>query len=187
VPTTLDLFPLQRVVLAPRPSEGELVVRATWRERPVVALDGDVPYVIVPAELDPQTDRDGRRPVPAPQLKELRRLSSAGVRFDRIAVVHELNPSGAVVELLPVLRDSPITCSGEVARALVGPAPEHPGTVRLAKAFDRVAGGASRLRPALRAGSAALLDPLVFGVTGMGSAPRDGEPALWYPLVAWRW
>jgi hypothetical protein len=186
VTTTIDLFPLQHVTLPVRRSTSLPAIRATWRERPVVALDGAVPYVILPADLDPQIER-GHRPVPGPQLRELRRLSAAGLRFDRIAVVHELDPSGPVIHLLPALRHSPVTCSTEVARALVGPAPEHPGTARFARTLDRVAGGASRLAPALRAGSGALLDPLVFGVIGVGSAPRDGKPALWHPLVAWRW
>ena len=31
-----------------------------------------------------------------------------------------------------------------------------------------------------------VLDPIIFGVIAP-TAPRHGEPCLWYPLVAWRW
>jgi len=163
------------------------VMRADWHDDPVIALDGAVPYLVAPAARDPHRRPDGRRPIPNAQLTELRRMERTGIRFDEIAIAHELDADGAVSSLLPMLSRGPVTCSDEVARLVVGPAPEHPGVSRAVRALDLVAGGVSAVGSAARARLEARLDPIVFGVVGVGEAPRDGAPAIWFPLVAWRW
>jgi hypothetical protein len=46
--------------------------------------------------------------------------------------------------------------------------------------------GSAAANSALRATGEVLLDPIVFGVVAPAQ-PCDGEPAVWIPLVAWRW
>ncbi len=163
------------------------VLRATWYDEPVITLDGGLPYLVAPAARDPQRGPDGRHLIPGPQLARLRELGNTGLRFEQIAILHELDPNGPVSPLLPVLQRGPVTCSDEVARVVVGPVPEHPGVLRAVRGLDRVVAGFSAVGSALRAGTDVLLDPIVFGVVGEGSRLRDGAPALWHPLVAWRW
>jgi hypothetical protein len=118
----------------------------------------------------------------------LRRLADSGVEFDRIAIAHQLDPRGPVATLLPLLREGPISCSDQVARAVVGPLPPHPGVTRALAMLDRMVGhGLQATRSIGRAGREALRDPIVFGVNGFDTAPQEGESALWYPLAAWWW
>jgi hypothetical protein len=163
------------------------VLRATWHDDPVITLDGGLPYLVAPAGRDPHRGPDGSHLIPAPQLARLRELGNTGLRFEQIAIVHELDPDGPVSPLLPALRRGPVTCSDEVARVVAGPVPEHPGVLRAVRGLDRIAGGFSAIGSAVRAGADALLDPIVFGVVGEGARLHDGGPALWHPLVAWRW
>ncbi|TCO13874.1 hypothetical protein EV652_12534 [Kribbella steppae] len=186
MPTTFELFPVRRV--SDRDDVPQLpVLRAVWHDDPLIVLDGTVPYLVTPAARDPHRGADGRHLVPTAQLAQLRRLVDAGLQFDEIAIAHELDPDGPVSTLLPVLRSGPMTCSDEVARTVVGPVPEHPGVAKVVRALDRVAGGFSAAGSLVRAGAEAVLDPIVFGVIGLDPALRDGTPALWYPLAAWRW
>lgn len=181
--TTIDL-PLCRS------AEGALtrpVIQADWHDDPLIALDGSVPYLVTPADRDPHRLPDGTHPIPKAQLGQLRRLERTGLRFEEIAIAHELDPDGAVSALLPLLERGPVTCSDQVARLVTGPVPKHPGVARVAKALDFVAGGVSAIGSAARTRAEGLLDPIVFGVIGLDGAPRDGAPALWYALVAWRW
>ncbi len=163
------------------------MILASWHDDPVIALDGTVPYLVTPAARDPHSEPGGSHVIPTVQLAELRRLEEAGMRFDEIAIAHELDPHGPVSGLLPVLRRGPVTCSDEIARMVVGPVPEHPGMIRTVLTLDRVVGGFSAVGSTVRTRAEAILDPVVFGVIGLDSAVRDGAPALWYPLVAWRW
>jgi hypothetical protein len=140
-----------------------------------------------PAELDPARGQGGRSVVPAAQLKELTAIAATNLPSRRLAIAHEIPLDGPVWELVPVMRGGPRRCSEDVARALVGPPPAHPGLRRAVRTLDAIVGGAAgSLGSAGRALSAPLLDPIIFSVT----APTDlraGEPALWIPLVAWRW
>jgi hypothetical protein len=161
--------------------------RAMWTERPLILLDGGSPYLVAPAERDPHRTPAGRHPMPATARAALRRYAAAGHRFDRIAIVHELDPAGPVAVLRGMLREGPVTCSDAVAHAVVGPVPDHPATVRAVRSIDAVVGGGMRaIGSVLRQRPA--LDPIVFGVVGVGGAPpADGGPAAWYPLCGWVW
>ena len=161
--------------------------RATWTAQPLILLDGGNPYLVVPAERDPHRTPDGRHPMPATARAVLRRYAAAGHRFDRVAIVHELDPAGPVAVLRGMLRDGPVTCSDAVARTVVGPVPDHPATARAVRSIDAAVGGGMRAIGSLLRQRPAL-DPIVFGVVGIGgSAPADGEPATWYPLCGWVW
>jgi hypothetical protein len=153
-------------------------------EHPIVAVDGDSPWVWALATADPQRGPNGIAVVPRGQRRQLRHIAAAGSRFDAVAVAHELDVDGPVRSLLPELRNGPRTCTDEVARALVGPVPPHPGVTRAAGLLDGLFGGDALAW----AGNALdlLLDPIVFGVVApYGLA--DGAPGVYQPLVAWRW
>jgi hypothetical protein len=156
-----------------------------WSDQPVVARDRDSVWLWGPAARDPLAGRDGETVVPRRQRQELARIAAEGTAFDAVAVAHELDPDGPARRLLPLLHDGPRTCTDEVARELVGPVPAHPRVARAAGTL----GALVRSGPALaRVGGVLdrLLDPVVFGVV----APRGlvhGTPAVFQPLVAWRW
>jgi len=153
-----------------------------WTDGPLLALDGDRPWLVAPVGHDPYT-RGGRTVVPRAQRRALGGLAAQGVPFQRIAIAHELDPAGPVQALLPALKDGPRTCTASVARQVAGPLPAHPGLVRATRALGALAGA---MTSAVSASAQALLDPIVFGVVAQ-DRPAHGEPALWYPLVAWRW
>ena len=154
-----------------------------WSEAPVLTLDRGTPWLVGPAERDPVRSRRGHAIIPREQRAQLQRIQSTGVRFDRVAIAHELDPAGPVRPLLSLLERGARPCSDNIARLVVGRTPPHPGVERAARALDNALGGAvATVRQSLDA----LLDPIVFGVVAP-AGPRAGEPSLWYPLVAWRW
>jgi hypothetical protein len=156
-----------------------------WTETPLVSLDASgVPWVIGPAERDPLRSTRGRTAIPHKQRASLKRIAEWGVPFQRIAIAHELDTEGPVKDLLPALRKAPRTCTDEIARALVGGVPAHPGTSRAIRILESPIRAAASTVPIRILGS--VLDPIVFGIIAP-TAPRHGEPCLWYPLVAWRW
>jgi hypothetical protein len=156
-----------------------------WAETPLVAVDRmGVPCVITPTERDPLRDRQGRTVLPRRQRARLNQIAKLDIPFQRLAIAHELNPEGPVRQLLPALRDGPKTCTDEVARALVGDVPQHPGVVRAVQALDVLVCGATSTVPD-RVWNA-LLDPIIFGIIAP-TPPRHGQLCLWYPLAAWRW
>lgn len=154
-----------------------------WSEEPLVTLDQGAPWLYGPIERDPLATRGGHTVVPRTQLRRLARLAESDLPFQRLAIAHELDREGAVRGLLPALRHGPRTCTDAVARELVGPLRAHPHLTRAAATLDTLMGGAAA---GLAGAVEFLLDPIIFGVI----APRGlahAEPALWYPLVAWRW
>lgn len=154
-----------------------------WSEAPILTLDRGRPWLFGPAERDPLRNHAGHAIMPRRQRAQLERIRSTGVRFDRIAIAHELDPTGPVRPLLPLLQRGPRPCTDNVARLLVGRTPPHSTTGRAARALDAILSGA--VAPA-RQTLETLLDPIVFGVVAP-ARPRAGKPSLWYPLVAWRW
>lgn len=150
-----------------------------WSEQPVIALDGDTPWLYGPVERDPLMTARGHAILPRREIRELRRVAALGVPFERLVIAHELDPNGAVVDLLDELRHGPRTCTDDVARAVVGPQPAHPALWRAVRVLDSVVGAAA-------GGAAALLDPIVFAAVGVAGLAH-GRPALCYPLAAWRW
>jgi hypothetical protein len=167
---------------------GHPAVIEEWIQRPVLRLVGASPCLIVDIKDCPHRTYSGRHVIPAQPRAALRRLAQLGVDFPKLAVLHELDPGAAVQQVLPMLREGPVTCSSEVARAVVGPLPEHPGLRRTADTLDAVLLRGRRAVGATVGRTGRLLDPIIFGVVALdGSAPVPGEPALWYPLVAWRW
>jgi hypothetical protein len=153
-------------------------------DHPVVGLDGDAPWLYAFAEQDPLRDENGVAVLPRRQRRQLRRIAATGARFDAVAVAHELDRNGRVRSLVPLLADGPRTCTDEIARALVGTVPAHPGVARAAGLLDSLVGG-----DALAWTGAALdrlLDPIVFGVAAPFGLAHC-VPAVFQPLVAWRW
>jgi hypothetical protein len=158
-------------------------IAVEWSEAPVLTLDRGTPWLVGPAERDPARSRTGHAIIPREQRAQLQRIRSTGVRFDRVAIAHELDPAGPVRPLLPLLERGARPCSDNIAHLVVGRTPPHPRVERAARALDNALGGAlATVRESLDS----LLDPIVFGVVAPGG-PRVGEPSLWYPLVAWRW
>jgi hypothetical protein len=156
-----------------------------WTETPLVSIDrSGVPWVIGPAERDPLRTAGGRTVIPHKQRAQLKRIAKLGVPFQRLAIAHELDPEGPVRQLLPALRTQPQPCTNELARALVGDVPAHPGVTRAVTVLDAAVNGATS---ALGINAvASVLDPIIFGVIAP-TPPRHGQLCLWYPLVAWRW
>ena len=155
-----------------------------WSENPVAAIDDSgVPWVYGPIERDPLRGSRGRTVVPRRQLAQLKQIEKLGVPLQRLAIAHELDPEGPVKQLLPALKTGPRPCTDEVARTLVGEIPEHPGVTRGVRVLDAAVRGATSAVPI---NVLTVLDPIIFGVIAP-TAPRHGEPCLWYPLVAWRW
>ena len=148
-----------------------------WSEDPVLALDGDRPWLYGPIERDPTAVR-GRVVVPAGQRRRLADLADRPQPFQRIGFAHELDPDGPVSALVPALRLSARTCTDEVARAVITPVPSHPVVGAVLRSLDRGLGHTASV--------AALLDPILFGVVGVGT-PEHGDLCLWYPLAVWRW
>jgi hypothetical protein len=158
-----------------------------WTETPLISIDrSGVPWIIGPAEHDPLRTASGRTVIPYKQRAQLKRVAKLGVPFQRLAIAHELDPEGPVRELLPALRTQPQTCSNELARALVGEVPAHPGVTRAVMVLDAAVSGATSAVGINAVVS--VLDPIIFGVIAPALAPpRHGYLCLWYPLVAWRW
>jgi hypothetical protein len=155
-----------------------------WSELPVLGLDRETPWLYGPIERDPLAAPHGRTVVPRREIRRLRKLAAWDVPFQRIAVAHELDPDGAVRDLLPELRTGPRTCTDAVATAVVGPQPVHPAVRGTARLLDAIAGRG--VGTAMARALATALDPIIFGVVGMPETVQ-GEPALFYPLSAWRW
>jgi hypothetical protein len=156
-----------------------------WTETALVFVDrSGVPWVIGSAERDPLRDSRGRTVVPRRQRARLKRIAELGIPFKRLAIAHELDVDGSVKDFLPALREGPRLCTDEVARALVGGVPAHPATSRAIRALESPIRAATSTAP-IRVLST-VLDPIIFGIIAP-TAPRHGEPCLWYPLVAWRW
>ena len=156
-----------------------------WTETPLVSTDSSgVPWVIAPAEHDPLRSARGRTVIPHKQRAQLKRIAKLGVPFQRLAIAHELDPQGPVRQLLPALRTQPQPCTNELARALVGAVPAHPGVTRAVMVLDAAVSGATSAVGINAVVS--ILDPIIFGVIAP-TPPRHRQLCLWYPLVAWRW
>ena len=156
-----------------------------WTETPLVSIDrSGIPWIIAPAEHDPLRTAGGRTVIPHKQRAQLKRIAKLGIPFQRLAIAHELDPEGPVRQLLPALRTQPQPCTNELARALVGEVPAHPGVTRAVMVLDAAVNGATSAVGINAVISA--LDPIIFGVIAP-TPPRHSQLCLWYPLVAWRW
>jgi hypothetical protein len=155
-----------------------------WSELPVLGLDRETPWLYGPIERDPLTTADGRAVLPRREIGRLRTIAASAVPFQRLAFAHELDPDGAVYELLPILREGPRTCTDAVARAVVGPQPAHPAVRGTARVLDAMVG--RRAATKLARAVTMVLDPIIFGVVGLPGTTH-GRLALFYPLAAWTW
>jgi hypothetical protein len=156
-----------------------------WTERPVVAIDDSgVPWIYGPVERDPLRGSAGRTVIPRRELARLKGIAELGIPFQRLAIAHELDSDGPVQQLLPQLQAGPRTCTDELARALVGELPAHPGITRAIRVLDAAVRGATSAVPIDAV--ITILDPIIFGIIAP-THPRQGQPCLWYPLAAWRW
>jgi hypothetical protein len=150
-----------------------------WVEQPMLVLDRGTPWVYGPVEHDPgMTDRGVV--LPRPVIRRLTELAALELPFQRLAIAHELDPAGPAADYLPALGAGPRLCTAAEARVLVGPPPAHPAVRRTARVLEALVGRTARVA------RATLLDPILFGVVG-SPEPVAGEPARYYPLVAWRW
>ena len=169
-------------------------VLADWQDGHRLVVDKGVPWVFGPLEIDPLLDRRGGMPLPDDVTAQLTQLSEAGAAFDRIVVAHELDPDGPASRHADDVPAWGLPISSVDARRYVTRPRASERSLDSAGALDdrlRRAGRLSR-RIAETAAIVAVaplgvLDPIVFGVNGVVGQPRDGEPAIFYPLVAWRW
>jgi hypothetical protein len=108
-----------------------------WTEVPVVAIDDSCgPWLYGPIEQDLVHGSHGVTVVPRRRLTQLKEIAALGVPFQRLAIAHELDVEGPVRQLLPELGAGPRACTDELAQALIGGVPEHPGVVRAVRALD---------------------------------------------------
>jgi hypothetical protein len=165
---------------------------ASWDERHRLVIDRGEPWIVGPLEIDPYLTKTGGYPFPKDVGAQLERISMAGARFHRIVIAHEVDRTGPVVAVLPKVPRAGLAISAKDAKVYLGrtPSPEKPKD--MAASFDKA------IRKVVRAGAAGaavvgamltapMLDPIVFGVVGVHGQPRNGEPAICYPLAAWRW
>jgi hypothetical protein len=164
---TMDIELGRRWTQLPAPLE------RMWSDRPMLVLDGGAPWAFGPVE-EPLV-------MPGWVIRRLEKIAALDLPFQRLAVAHELDPEGPVAGLLPALRDGPLVLTAHEARAVVGPPRTHPVLRRTARLLERMVGRAAMARAAEK-----ILDPILFGVVGAPDLAH-GRPALFYPLVAWRW
>src|SRR5262245_42564356 len=69
---------------------------APWHDSPLLVVEKDLPWIVVPFEQDPLRTRDGGYPFPKDVKRALTTLTQRGVDFDNLAVAHELDPKGPV-------------------------------------------------------------------------------------------
>src|SRR5215218_987367 len=156
-----------------------------WSESPTAALDSSgTAWIYGPVERDPLRGSHERSVVPRKQRTQLKRIAKLGVPFQRLAIAHELDPEGPVRQLLPALRTQQQPCTNELARALVGEVPAHPGVTRAVTVLDAAVNGATSAVGINAVVS--VLDPIIFGVIAP-TPPQHRQLCLWYPLAAWRW
>ena len=160
-----------------------------WTERPRLYLHRDEPWLLVPAESDPLRTTSGGAVIPTRALADLQRVVEAKIEFDRIAIAHEIDPALVPVDLRTALGSKGLPCSKDVAEKLVGESPPPTArNLRLAEGLDKcvatLTGAASTLADAAMHLS---LDPIVFGVIPCSGDLRESQPALFFPLTAWRW
>lgn len=167
---------------------------ASWNDHPVLFRDRTQPWILLPIELDPLTTKGGGYPFPRDVATELARVAKSGATFDRICVAHELGATSGADQLLATSTSGQMVLTPKDARHLIGTTvPATPALAEKGKGLDRrlsglVAGSISAAASAAEAiGSMVPLDPIVFGVVGVEDPPREGLPALYYPLAAWTW
>lgn len=173
---------------------------ASWEEQPRLVLDRGMPWMVTPLESDPYRTGGGGYPFPAQVSAQLERVSLGGARFHRIAIAHELDPSGPVAKLISEIPPAGLVITSKTATECLGATPTPQKPRHLASTMDKAAktliraaklsATAALAAPVAAAGALAgglYLDPIVFGVIGIDGKPRTGEPAIYYPLAAWTW
>lgn len=173
---------------------------ASWEEQPRLVLDRGMPWMVTPLENDPYRTGGGGYPFPAQVSAQLERISAGGARFHRIAIAHELDPNGPVAEMIKQIPPAGLVITAKTATECLGKTPAPHKTQHLASTMDKAAN--TLIRAAKFSATAALaapvaaagllaggagLDPIVFGVIGIDGQPRNGQPAIYYPLAAWTW
>jgi len=173
---------------------------ASWKDQPRLVLDRGMPWMVTPLENDPYRTGGGGYPFPAEVSAQLERVSAGGARFHRIAIAHELDPYGPVAEMIKEIPPAGLVITSKTATECLGATPTPRKPQQVASAMDKGAGmlvravkfsaAAAVAAPVAVAGVLASgldLDPIVFGVIGIDGQPRGGEPAVYYPLAAWKW
>ena len=140
----------------------------------------------MPLAHDP-TWRTGRKfPVPAAVRTQLQRVTAAGLPIDNYYIFHELSPAVAALppeQALPYMVAPPPAARLREAQA-VGSLVEFVGRLSLGALL--AAGGLALAAPL--ALSALALDPVLMAVVASPQqGVRQGAPALWVPIAAWRY
>jgi hypothetical protein len=144
--------------------------------------------------------------IPKRELKALRSLTAAGLRFPFVYIAHESDKE-EVAAILEASAGSPVSVDEETAVDLVGPVPLPAEAVatsnQLARRTTQVFTGIKRgaaltgaavatvvASPVVLVGGAlaglASLDPIVLGAIPVTTA-RDGDMAVWFVLARWDW
>jgi hypothetical protein len=163
-------------------------IAADWQEQPRLYLNQGEPWLLLPAERDPLRTVKGEVAIPRAALADLQRIVDADVDFDRLAVAHEIDPARVPARIRAALPANGLDCTDEVAEALIGKVPPPPSANRrLADGLDKVVATLAGATQAAGDLAGAVLDPIIFGVIPLTGALTPGQPALYYPLAAWRW
>lgn len=177
---------------------------APWREAPLLVLEKEQPWIVMPYDQDPLRTKDGGYPFPKEVKRELVALIQKGVDFDSLAIAHELDPKGTVAPLLHKIPPQGLLCDARSTKALVGEAPAKELTKRMASTLNRAGDAVAESAPqvllglalapvlvaaaplALLAAAGSAMDPIVFGVLHIDHG-KEQKLSLWYPLAAWKW
>ena len=150
-----------------------------WSDSLVVALDPGGPRIYGPVERDPLRGSRGGTVLPRRVRGRLKKITTFGVPFQRLAIGHVLDRDGPVCDRLPELEKGPRALTDHEARELVGEVPPHPAVARALRIIAAAVGG-------VPGSFARTILTTIFGVLAP-QPPRHGAPCLWYPLVTWRW
>ncbi len=160
----------------------------SWHDQPVLYLDKGLPWLLVPYDQDPLRQSDGGYPFPADVRRQLERVNERGVRFDDLAIAHELDPVGPIKSLIRTIPHQGIACDSKAAAVLIGDLPATGTTHKVGRALESAPRAIKTLLKGVAQAPAMLLpllDPIIFGVLHIKADKTD--LSLWYPLAAWKW
>ncbi len=162
-------LPIAAVTAPPPELEVRPTPRGTW-------------YLAANADADPVAlSNDGLTYAPADIVAFLHGLRRAGVRFDRIYLLHEL--PGEWRPGAPIPRMRPVQQFDAGARIVAAQEATFRGGYRLLRAVGSAVGAAAATTASVAAAGvqAIALDPIVLG----GIHDPDSDLIAWVPLAAW--
>ncbi|WP_286928874.1 MULTISPECIES: hypothetical protein [Aeromicrobium] len=165
---------------------------APWSPEPLLVLDKQSPWIVMPYDKDPLRARDGGYPFPRDVKRRLQDFATRGVDFDSLAIAHELDPKGAVAPLLEKIPPTGLVCDASTTATLVGETPATGASKRMATTLNRAGDAIAESGPkvllglalapvaivaaplALAAAAVEGIDPIVFGVLHVDPAGSLG-------------